>query len=457
MSAENETIISLREALKVSPNNLPLREHLAQTLLGLGRAEEAEQEFRQAIGLSPENAKLKAGLARAFAQQGKDSQALVVLESLVKSESCAPAVHLHYAKLLFKSGNVDLAERHYRKAIEGDASLTDLELARQLGAISAASTDDEAAAPAGRKGVPVIGPGDEPAAIEGEVERPKVTFKDVGGMEAVKDEIRMKIIHPLTHPELYAAYGKKVGGGILMFGPPGCGKTHLARATAGEIKAAFMSVGISDVLDMWIGSSERNLHALFEQARRNKPCVLFFDEVDALAASRADMRHHGGRHLINQFLAELDGISTNNDGLLILAATNAPWHVDSAFRRPGRFDRILFVPPPDAPARSAILRILTTGKPVKDIDYDQVGKKAADLSGADLKAVVDLAVENKLKQAMQAGSGISPLMTKDLLAAASLIKSSTREWLSAARNYALYSNQGGVYDDILKYLKMSGA
>src|SRR5207247_1448737 len=155
------------------------------------------------------------------------------------------------------------------------------------------------------------------------IERPQITFKDVGGMDAVKEEIRMKIIFPLTHPELYEAYGKAIGGGILMYGPPGCGKTHLARATAGEVKAGFLAVGISDVLDMWIGNSERNLHSLFEQARRNAPCVLFFDEVDALGASRTDMKTSAGRHLINQFLSELDGVKASNEGVLILGATNA--------------------------------------------------------------------------------------------------------------------------------------
>jgi transitional endoplasmic reticulum ATPase len=451
MNPENEAVASLREALKVSPNNLPLREHLAQTLLGLGRAEEAEQEFRQGLGLSPEHAKLKTGLARAFAQQGKASQALAVLESLIKTPNCPPAAHLLYARLMLKSGDFDVAQRHYQKAISADASLADPQLAAQLGpgAVSHDQNSDVSVP------VPALDRPDEPTTLDSDIERPKVNFKDVGGMEAVKDEIRMKIIHPLTHPELYAAYGKKIGGGILMYGPPGCGKTHLARATAGEISAAFMAVGINDVLDMWIGSSERNLHELFDQARRNKPCVLFFDEVDALAASRADMRHHGGRHLINQFLSEMDGINANNDGLLVLAATNAPWHVDSAFRRPGRFDRILFVPPPDAVARAAILRILTTGKPLTDIDYDQVAKKTDAFSGADLKAVIDVAVEAKLKQAMKAGGGIPAISTRDLLSSAAAVKSSTRDWFASARNYALYSNQGGVYDDILKYLKLS--
>jgi SpoVK/Ycf46/Vps4 family AAA+-type ATPase len=454
MNPENDAVASLREALKVSPNNLPLRELLAQTLLGLGRAEEAEQEFRAALGLSPDQVKLKFGLARAFAQQGKDSQALVVLESAIKSQDCPATAFLLLARLLFKTGNLELAGQHYAKAVAADGSLADPELARQL-SINAASKPDENHASALRQPLAAVNDADEPTTLDSDVERPKVAFKDIGGMDAVKEEIRMKIIHPLTHPELYAAYGKKIGGGIMMYGPPGCGKTHLARATAGEIKAAFVAVSINDVLDMWIGSSEKNLHELFEQARRNKPCVLFFDEVDALAASRADMRHQGGRHLINQFLSEMDGISANNDGVLILAATNAPWHVDSAFRRPGRFDRILFVPPPDPSARAAILRILTTGKPVKDIDYDHVAKKTDAFSGADLKAVVDVAIEAKLNQAMKAGAGILPLVTKDLLAAAATIKPSTRDWFASARNYALYSNQGGAYDDILKFLKLS--
>jgi SpoVK/Ycf46/Vps4 family AAA+-type ATPase len=288
--------------------------------------------------------------------------------------------------------------------------------------------------------------------VDGEIERPAVAFKDVGGMEGVKEEIRLKIIHPLEHVELYKAYGKTIGGGILMYGPPGCGKTHLARATAGEVKAGFLAVGIHDVLDMYIGNSEKQLHAIFEQARRNQPCVLFFDEVDAIGASRTDMRHSAGRHLINQFLSELDGFNVANDGVLILAATNAPWHLDTALRRPGRFDRILFVPPPDAPAREAILRLLCQGKPVDGLEYEKIANRTRDFSGADLKAVVDMAVEAKLLTAMK--SGLTPLRTADLLAAAIRVKPTTKEWFSTARNYALYSNQGGAYDDILKYLKL---
>jgi SpoVK/Ycf46/Vps4 family AAA+-type ATPase len=204
---------------------------------------------------------------------------------------------------------------------------------------------------------------------------------------------------------------------------------------------------------MWLGNSEKNLHEFFEQARRYKPCVLFFDEVDALAAKRTDMRHSSGRQLVNQFLAELDGVESPNDGILILAATNAPWHLDSAFRRPGRFDRILFVPPPNRQARADILRILCRHKPIEEIDYEYLSKKTTNFSGADLKAVVNLAVEKKLQLAIQQGIP-KPLTTRDFLTAIEAVQPSVTEWFSTARNYAIYSNENGIYDDILKYLQL---
>ncbi len=453
MSSFDDAIEALREAVKQAPDNLGLRRHLAETCLKAGRADEAETHFKAALARQPHDAELKLGLATAFYRQGKHSAAAVIVEDLLKRDPPARTFVLH-ARLLLVEGDVERAVRQYRRGLDADPSVADEELSARLGVRAGpddAMPSDEAMEIVDGRVRAAHEAFSRPA--EADIELPKATFADVGGMEALKEEIRAKIIHPLEHPELYKAYGKSVGGGILMYGPPGCGKTHLARATAGEIKARFIAVGINDILDMWIGSSERNLHDLFEQARRNAPCVLFFDEVDALAASRSDMRTSAGRQVINQFLAELDGVNSSNEGVLILAATNAPWHLDSAFRRPGRFDRILFVPPPDRPARAEILRILCHGKPTADIDFDHVAKKTEHFSGADLKAVVDLAVEAKLREAVKTGKPL-PLTAKDLLSAASQVKPSTREWFSTARNYALYSNQGGVYDDILKYLKL---
>jgi ATP-dependent 26S proteasome regulatory subunit len=444
--AGDDTIRTLREAIGISPENMPLRQHLAATLMSLCRYEEAEQELRAALALAPDNRDLKAELARAYYQQEKLSQALVIVEALVEKREASPATLVLYARILLRRGDVQNAVAQYKLALEQDPQVRDDDLSQRLGVggeprgeifegrARAAAADFSEAAPA-------------------EIERPKLTFADVGGMEPLKEEIGMKIIYPLKHPEMYRAYGKAIGGGVLMYGPPGCGKTYLARATAGEIQAGFMAVGINDVLEMWIGNSERNLHAMFEQARDNRPCVIFFDEVDALGARRSDM--HGGaqRQLINQFLSEMDGVTSSNDGLLILAATNAPWHLDPAFRRPGRFDRVLFVRPPDAAARAQIMRLHCRGKPAETLDFEQIARKTEHFSGADLKAVVDLTIEAKLREAMRSGVP-QPITTKDLLAAAKSIKPTTREWFSTARNYALYANQGGLYDDVLRYLNL---
>ena len=164
------------------------------------------------------------------------------------------------------------------------------------------------------------------------------------------------------------------------------------------------------------------------------------------------MRQSAGRQLINQFLSELDGYAQSNDGLLVLAATNAPWHMDSAFRRPGRFDRIIFVPPPDEVARAAILRLLLKDKPTQTVDYDHIAKKTHEFSGADLKGLVDRAVEGKLQEALKTGTPV-PLTTKDLLRARKGIKPTTRDWFATARNHAMYANQGGLYDDVLAWLE----
>jgi SpoVK/Ycf46/Vps4 family AAA+-type ATPase len=165
------------------------------------------------------------------------------------------------------------------------------------------------------------------------------------------------------------------------------------------------------------------------------------------------MKQSAGRHLINQFLAEMDGINSSNEGLLILAATNAPWHLDAAFRRPGRFDRIIFVEPPDEAGRASILKVLLKDKPAKEVEIDKIAKISKDFSGADLQSLIDHTVEDKLRESFKTGK-IEPISTKDLMNALKRVIPSTKEWFTTARNYALYANESGLYDDILKYLNI---
>jgi transitional endoplasmic reticulum ATPase len=444
---------ALFEAVRVSPDNVPLRRHLADSLLAANRAGEAEHEYRAALKLAPDDDGCAVGLADAFFRQGRHQEGLAVLESRPPA-SASPEARLLAARMHLATGAMVEARACYLEAVTASPTLADADLADRLGMRAGAVV---AGGPAldldPDLDLDLDGDLDIELAVDIDLVRSDVTFADVGGMDAVKDEVRIKILDPVQRPELFSAFGKKAGGGILMYGPPGCGKTHLAKATAGELGGPFIAVGLHEILDMWIGQSERNLHDVFERARRNAPSVLFFDEVDALGASRADMHASGGRHLINQFLSELDGVEGDNESVLVLAATNAPWYVDSAFRRPGRFDQILFVPPPDQAARAAILRILCAGKPVEAVDYDHLAARTDGFSGADLEAVVDRAIEAKLRATMRSGGGVSPLTAKDLTAAARSVTPSTREWFATARNWATHANAGGTYDDVLAWLE----
>jgi transitional endoplasmic reticulum ATPase len=463
---------ALLESVKVSPENVPLRRLVSDTFLKLGRHEEAEQHARIALQHQADDVGSKFILAQIYHFLGKMSLGLVLVEDVIAADKSHSDAWLLHAQLLQRTGNPAEACVSYREARRLNPSLHDATLETLLesapretpppGRVGAATTasgqqlvEEAFSSPfdlspgVARSGAPVRDP-ELPGLV---IEKPPYGFEAVGGMNRVKEDIRMKIILPATNQELYAMYGKKAGGGILMYGPPGCGKTHLARATAGEINAQFISIGLHDILDMWMGNSEKQLHNVFQYARAHTPCVLFFDEVDALAASRSDMRNSAGRHTINQFLAEFDGIEASNEGVLVLAATNAPWHLDPAFRRPGRFDEIIFVPPPDADAREKILEIFLDKKPVEKLDLAKLASKTKDFSGADLRGLVERAIEEKLREAMKSGKP-EPIRTNDLLAALKRQNPSTREWLATARNYAAFANEGGVYDDIKAYLNI---
>jgi len=431
----NNTLLeSLLKALEFSPENIELRCQIAKLYTDDANYKEAEKHLLFILDKKPTDGH-KFLLAECYFKQKKFNLTEVILEELLENNEYTNYLELQ-CLCYIDQDQMKNALGTYQRIMEINSAYRNDEF-ENLFKIPVQDFDDEFT--------------DDDALSF--LKKPDINFKDVGGMEKVKEEIDLKIIKPLLHKDLYKAYGKKIGGGILLYGPPGCGKTHIARATAGEINANFINIGINDILDMWLGSSEKNLHEIFETARANTPCVIFIDEIDALGANRNDINKTAGRTVINQFLSELDGIDSNNDGILILGATNAPWFIDPAFRRPGRFDRIIFVAPPDDVARESIFEIELKNKPTDHIKLKDLAKKSKEYSGADIKASIDIAIEQKLMESFKDGVP-KPLTTKDILKAFGKMKASTKEWFNSAKNYALYSNDSGLYDDILVYLKI---
>ena len=303
--------------------------------------------------------------------------------------------------------------------------------------------------------------GPELRAVEGgmaevvEFQRPEdgqIRFADVAGMDDLKKMLRIQIIEPFLRPGLFSRFKKGAGGGVLLYGPPGCGKTMMARAVAGECKANFISVGISDVLSLWLGVSEENLAAMFERARANRPCVLFFDELDALAYSRSKASSDSTRTVVNEFLAQLDGFDQDNQGVLTLAATNMPWDVDPAIKRPGRLSKQIFVPPPDVQARAAMFELKLRDVPAEAIDVLALAHAAPYFSGADIDGVIDTAKDVVIGDIIESGSE-RPMRQDDLVKALETSVATTIDWLKTARNLVKYAGADSKYRDVGKYLK----
>src|SRR5579863_3834354 len=371
---ESEPLLdSLRSAVTAMPDDVPLRLHLAALLLRAGQRDEAVRHLGAVLQRDPGNGEALALLTgqhpsapaapsvspeRTVAPAADSAPAAEVPDTAGDGDgpatpSSAPATPSGKAKD-DPTGSYDWSQ--------AEDELRDVLPAMFVGDAGSTSALDEARAYDA-----------EPAGL---------TLADVAGLTEVKQRLEAAFLAPLRNPELVKLYGKSLRGGLLLYGPPGCGKTFIARAVAGEMGAQFLPVGLADVLDMYIGQSERNLHDVFETARRNAPCVVFLDEVDALGQKRSQLRHTATRGTVNQLLTEMDGLSADNDGVFVLGATNHPWDVDVALRRPGRFDRMLLVLPPDEAARQALIRYHLRTRPIEAIDVVRLSKRTEGYSGA---------------------------------------------------------------------------
>ena len=390
-------------------------------------------------------------------------------------------LRLRYAHLLMETGEAEAALTQFQLCAKGDAGaapllgeahvLAALGRGEEAQAAYESARDREGFAPldaferetlaaAAQRARPTGPPRLAVVAADGELRapmlppaaRPRITFADVGGLEELKRTLRLQIIEPFLKPGLFARFRKSAGGGVLLYGPPGCGKTMIARAVAGEIRGEFISVGVSDVVSMWFGESESLLAQLFAKARSSKPCVLFFDELDALAYSRSKASSEHSRRIVNEFLAQLDGLASENEGVLILAATNMPWDIDPAMKRSGRFSRLVFVPPPDVAAREQLFRMKLADLPAEGLDMARLARETPHYSGADIEGLVDLAKERVLGDIVERGIERG-LTAADLEAARAQLLPSTLDWLRTARNLVRYGGGDSGYREVEQYLK----
>jgi SpoVK/Ycf46/Vps4 family AAA+-type ATPase len=290
------------------------------------------------------------------------------------------------------------------------------------------------------------------ASIAVDVRSETVRLVDVAGMEQVKERLDAAFLAPMGNLEIARAYGHSMSGGLLLYGPPGCGKTFIARAVAGELGAKFVAVSLADALDMWMGSSEKNIHKIFETARANSPCVLFIDEVDALGGKRSNMHHSGMRNVVSQLLTEMDSAGSNNAGVFILGATNHPWDIDTALRRPGRFDRMLFVPPPDDQARLSIIHLNLRDRPVGQVAYADLVRRTDSFSGADVAHLCHSAAERAMLDSIRT-KRLRDIEDLDFDVALKEVKPSTRTWFESARQIAQFANHDNAYDELVSYLR----
>ena len=447
----NPLIDSLTAVVSDRPGDVPLRLHLAELLIADGRGTDAVPHLGVVLASEPTNERAAAlmrsalGVPEAPAQVAPTAEAMASPAATPQPAPAPTAPAPQKSAPASGSGADEATPASSNTPTQGGESQN----------FDWRSAEEQVGGPA-----PAFVNGAEPVYNEAppaaedvwDVETATSTLADVGGMQDVKDRLNMAFLAPLRNPELRRLYGKSLKGGLMLYGPPGCGKTYIARALAGEIGASFITVTLTDILDQFIGNSEANLHSLFVTARKHAPVVLFLDEIDAIGQKRSRSTSAAWRGVTNQLLMEMDGIGADNEGVFILAATNTPWDVDPALRRPGRFDRSVAVLPPDAPARHSILYHYLKTKPMEGIDLASLVAQTNGFTGADLAHLVDSAAEFAMMDSLRTGT-VRMMTMQDFENAFKQVRPSAGPWFSSARNIVEYGNRDGQYDDLAAYMK----
>ncbi len=410
----------------------------------------AIKDYDKAITLNPNYLKAFYNRGLSYASLEEYEKAIEDFSKVITLKNdFAEAYHLRGLAFEY-AGNIGDAIADYEKALSINPGLTEAKTHLEN---AKAKKDQEGKGGEG---------GDGKSGGAGDIkmlQKPNMSFNDVAGMSKMKEEIREAVVYPMINPDLAKKYGKLGGGGILMYGQPGCGKTFIVKAAAAECKSGFINAKLSDLLDMYVGNTEKNIHKVFELARKNTPCILFFDEVDAIGGRRdAQEGQQYMKMAVNQMLYELDGVEANNQNVLTIAATNAPWDVDPALRRSGRFSKAIYLPEPDFTSRIAILKLHAKKRPLgPGIPFWFLGLATTGYSSSDMKAIVEeaagypwreafFAIQKKTEENLKKGLNPQeaeekakkdiiqrPLITNDFIKAINKRKSSLPPWYEQAK------------------------
>jgi AAA+ superfamily predicted ATPase len=455
----------LRQAVEDSPEDVTLLLTYGGALLETGQPDEALATFVRVLELEPRQRDAQLGIAQALFQKGEVSEAAVRVEAILAEDNSCAGAHILLSLLHLAEHDRTRAIEEYLVAVSADRSLADGKLESVLGLQDCATAEKTASGERYTNNAnysndtnpfsdyesceDTDGPIESDEDLFAAPATPQLRFADICGHSEVKNELRRRWILPVENPVLARTYRMPVGAGVLLCGPPGCGKSMLAEAVAKEVGCKLIRASIHEILDPYFGSSERNLFQLMEMAREEAPVVISIDHIDTIAGNRHRVRDNQARNLANQFLHQLDLLTAGQDPVMVIGSTDMPWLIDRSFLRPGRLGQPVFVPPPDRSDRLAILHKLAASYPTEEIDLEQLASTTRGFSGADLKGIFEIAGQRALETAVSE-ERLHLLDQSTIAAARQLIAPSTTSWFELARKNIARIRQDEVFAGILR-------